>query len=70
MQMILKFNLPEDKEEACYALNGHLYRQVLHEFDQHLRSIVKYSSGNSDDASALRDKLHELIDDSGCDLYS
>jgi hypothetical protein len=39
----LEFNLPEERDEFDLAINGWKYKSVLAEFDNYLRSKVKYA---------------------------
>lgn len=44
MQAILKFNLPEDRDEFILAQRGASYQIALDEIDNHLRSKMKYEN--------------------------
>jgi hypothetical protein len=59
MKVILKFNLPEDKEDFDLANNGLNYYSALFEFDQWLRSEYKYN--DKEEMFAVRNKLNEII---------
>lgn len=63
MEAVLKFNLPEEDLDFYNAINGTKFKVVLHEIDNHLRSIVKYSEDESkaDIAQNIREKLHEYL---------
>ena len=43
-KLILKFDIPEETAEANLALKGGEYFVVLHDIDQKLRDITKYSN--------------------------
>ena len=43
-KLILKFDIPEETAEANFALKGGEYFVVLHDLDQKLRDITKYSN--------------------------
>ena len=43
-KLILKFDIPEEQSEANFALKGGEYFAVLHDIDQKLRDITKYSN--------------------------
>lgn len=43
-KLILKFDIPEETAEANLALKGGDYFVVLHDLDQKLRDITKYSN--------------------------
>lgn len=67
MRAILEFSLPEEQEEHRHALNGIRYSCVLDDFDNYLRSRLKYEHELPDDAraalEAAREKLWELRGD-------
>jgi hypothetical protein len=42
MNAVLKFDLPEENENFQAALNGHKYKSAIWDFDQLLRSEMKY----------------------------
>ena len=65
MKAILKYNLPEEKEDFDLAMNGSNYMCVIHDLEQHLRAIYKYNGDNYsseilDFVEKLREKLYEI----------
>jgi len=42
MKATLEFTLPDEKEEFDFATKGCDYHSAIWEFDQKLRSIIKY----------------------------
>lgn len=67
MEIILKF---DNLQEAQTALDGQSYSIALFEFDQYLRSQIKYNDTNlSEDAivaySDARSKLRDFMFDNG-----
>jgi hypothetical protein len=69
MEAILKFNLPEDRDDFTLAINGSKMWSILWELDQHLRAEVKYApdTANDDKLEAyteIREKLREFMSDS------
>ncbi len=42
MKAILEFDLPEDNTDFQSAINGHNYKSAIWDFDQLLRSEMKY----------------------------
>jgi len=42
MKAILEFDLPEDNTDFQAAINGHKYKDAIWDFDQLLRSEMKY----------------------------
>lgn len=68
MTGILKFNLPEEREEFEMANKGATYALVLHEIDNWLRSKVKYAPEGADEKEIeayekTRDHLRNLAAD-------
>jgi hypothetical protein len=42
MKAVLEFDLPEDNTDFQSAINGHNYKSAIWDFDQLLRSEMKY----------------------------
>ena len=42
MKAILEFNLPDEEQEFMEAVNGGMFKHVLWQLDQKLRSNLKY----------------------------
>ena len=65
MEATLKFNLPEEQPEFDNAVNGWKWSVAIWEFDQHLRSQIKYNDKLSececDTYEEIRDKLWEIL---------
>jgi hypothetical protein len=71
MKAILKFDLPEENHEFLNATQGAKMRSVLWEFDQWLRSKVKYEDLNDDQYQVYqgcRDHLRTLLYEENIDL--
>ena len=71
MIAILKFNLPEDKHEYYRAANGSAALGIIHDFDQWLRSEIKYGEHDEEKHNTLelcRKELHKLIQAENIDL--
>ena len=75
MKAILKFNLPEEKEDYFAAIHGMDWALVVWNIEQLLRDIRKCRTNNSDlnemgesQIDALFDKLREIMDDHGVNL--
>ena len=62
----LRFKLPEEQSEYDLARLGPQMHSVLSEFDQWLRSEIKYANRN--ELGPIRDHLWELLRDEGIDL--
>ena len=63
MKTILEFDLPEDSESYENAFNGYRYKITLQEFDEWLRSEIKYKNHPELIENTLqqaRDKLNEI----------
>ena len=57
-KLILEFDTNEEQEEYETALNGQKYKNILNDFNQHLKSIVKYASA---DGKEYTEKEQELV---------
>ena len=72
MKATLTFNLPDDQAEYDFANNGSNYYTVIWDFDQLLRSEVKYNEALSeverDYAEKLREQLREMLYDNNVKL--
>ena len=68
MKGTLTFTLPEEREEFDDARRGGDWKAAVFEFDQFLRSEIKYTDKDTTVHQALRDKLHELIQECGLSL--
>ena len=68
-KIILEFDSFEEQEEARMALDGAKYKLVIWDFDQHLRSEMKYNDNLDekvyDEFEQLRNKLRQLLGDHG-----
>lgn len=68
MKAILKFDLndPEDAAAHRRALNATAAYNVLWDLDQWIRSSTKHiEPKDQPDATAVRDKLHEIMEERG-----
>jgi hypothetical protein len=71
MKAILKFNLPEENDEFLNATQGANMRYVLSNFDEWLRTKVKYEDLNDDQFKVYqgcRDHLRTLLYEENIDL--
>jgi len=68
MEVIIKFSDEDAAEDAKTALDGWRWKHAVYEFDQHLRSQIKYNeklpSEVGDAYEKLRDKIREILSDS------
>lgn len=65
MKTILEFNLPDDKEDLQFALNGVSYYLALTDMQDWLRSQIKYGDYTDD-----QDKLLEIIQSKFYDILN
>lgn len=69
MKAILEFNMDDDKHDFELAINGAKWYVLAWEFDQYLRTRMKYEDSISDDeykaVEAAREKLRDLMYESG-----
>lgn len=66
MEAILKYNLPEDREEFEMAVNSGKMSGLLFEYDQWLRAQIKYapdemSQEKLEAFEECREGLHEML---------
>lgn len=60
MKATLEFNLPEENEEHKDAINGSLWKSVVWDIDQHLRSKIKYADLPDDQYKIYEDLREQL----------
>jgi hypothetical protein len=64
MKAILEFDLPEENDDFQAAINGHNYKSAVWNFDQLLRSEIKYKELSNDTYQAYqwcRDELRKIL---------
>ena len=71
MEAILKFNLPEDKEEFDVASKGMDWAILVWDIDQSIHSLAKnleseneYTTGEQA-LEHIREKLHDIMEEKG-----
>ena len=73
MKAILEFDLPEDTDNYRYAMDGSKYLFAIQEFDNHLRSELKYNNLLNEEQchtiQRLRDKLYEMFNKFGVTIH-
>jgi hypothetical protein len=63
-KVILEFDSVEEQNDIKSALDGYKWKLVVDDFDNHLRSIVKYEKDNpTEEQMDLADKLRETLRD-------
>jgi hypothetical protein len=71
MKANLIFDLPKDQYDYYRAINGGAALGIIHDFDQWLRSEIKYGEHDEEKHKALelcRKELHNLIQAENIDL--
>ena len=71
MEAILKFNLPEDREDFDLAIKAHRYSSTLSEIDQWLRGELKHGELPNETYKAyeiVRKKLWEIASENDISL--
>jgi hypothetical protein len=64
MKAILEFDLPEEERDFRNAINGRKYKDAIWDFDQLLRSEIKYKELPEDTCKSLkwcRDELRKIL---------
>jgi len=65
MKAVLEFNLPDDQHEFDFAVSGMRWHLAMWEYDQHLRSHLKYDDKLTEEQykvyEQLRDKLWSIM---------
>jgi len=65
MKAILEFDLPEDQDDFQSAINGNNYKSAIWDFDQLLRSEMKYKELSDDTYQAYkwcREELRKILE--------
>ena len=65
MKAILEYYLPEENEDFQSAINGHNYKSAIWDFDQLLRSELKYKELSDETYKALkwcREELRKILE--------
>lgn len=71
MKATLKFKLPKDQFDYYRAINGSAALGIIHDFDQWLRSEIKYGDHSEEKYETLdlcRKELFKLIQAENIDL--
>jgi hypothetical protein len=65
MKAVLEFDLPEDNSDFQAAINGSNYKNAIWDFDQLLRSEMKYKELSDDTYQAYkwcREELRKILE--------
>ena len=65
MEAILKFNLPEDKEEFDVASKGMDWALIVLHIDQFIRNKIKYEQDREDILQLVRNELTFQLEEKG-----
>lgn len=69
---IIKFSIPEEQIELNITLNAFKYKNILYEYDQYLRNLIKYDSDmevyKQFSPEVARTRLWELINEENIDI--
>ena len=67
MEAILKFNLPEDKEQFDVAAKAMDWALLAWDIDQSIRSLLKYHPEEYDHKALdhIRDEIHDMMEERG-----
>lgn len=70
MKATLEFNLPEEASDHMDAVKGWAWKALVFDFDQQLRSWVKYGTPDGKPMSVgdVRDALHAALNDADLSL--
>jgi hypothetical protein len=66
MKAILEFDLPEDQDDFQSAINGNNYKSAIWNFDQLLRSEMKYKELSDETYKAYewcRKELRKILEE-------
>ena len=61
MKATLEFNLPDDQDDFQDAVNGHKWRLMVWNFDQKLRSQLKYNDKLSPEQYKVYEEIRNLL---------
>ena len=64
MKAVLEFDLPEDNYDFQSAINGNNYKSAIYNFDQLLRSEMKYKELSNETYNAYewcREELRKIL---------
>jgi hypothetical protein len=66
MKAVLEFDLPEDNYDFQAAINGNNYKSAIYNFDQLLRSEMKYKELSNETYNAYewcREELRKILEE-------
>ena len=65
MKVTMSFTLPKEREDFNLALKGVNYNLVIEDFENWLRSKIKYTDETTVTLEEVREKLNEFKNDNG-----
>ena len=68
-KITMTFDSYEDREEMTTALHAGAFKSAIHDFDNYLRSIIKYTDQETIDPEEVRAKLHAYLNENDCSLW-
>jgi hypothetical protein len=72
MKAILEFNLPDEQHEHLVAVQAMKFKTAISDYDNYLRSQLKYSELSDDEYKAYKDareKLYEFLQEENLLLH-
>jgi hypothetical protein len=70
-KVILEFDSIEEAEDIRDAINGHKYKYILWDLDQHCRSKMKYVELKENEYEvyeSIRETIREFLNDAGLSI--
>ena len=61
MKIKIEYDMPDERGELDYALDGYKYQVVLQDIDNYLRKILKYDDSISDKEYDIYEEIREKI---------
>lgn len=61
MKIIMEFNLPEEESNYRWARDGFAYLNIIKDFNEYLRRVVKYEENKIFHAQEIREKFFEIV---------
>jgi hypothetical protein len=62
-EMILKFNLPDEQQEANLAYNGWKYSLIIDQLYEHIRQKLKYDESLTEEQDKIYEEIRDVIYD-------
>jgi flagellum-specific peptidoglycan hydrolase FlgJ len=65
MKAVLEFDLPDENDDFRYAINGKKYKDAIWDYDQLLRSEIRYKELSKETLKAYefcREELRKILE--------